>query len=121
MQIDKIERERLVIEGEENILTPVRISGGLPKPIEAYVSVPPKMPAKLPQGSYSYSIKLKGYFWPDGKAERRWRIESNEVILRVEKGGPTPTPTPTKRTPGFETIFALIGIIIVAYLVRKDK
>ncbi len=115
MQIDKIERERLVIEGEENILTPIRISGGLPVTREAYVSVPPKMPAG------SYSIKLKGYFWPDGKAERRWRIESNEAILHVEVRGPTPTPTPTKRTPGFETIFALIGIIIVAYLVRKDK
>ena len=121
MQIDKIERERLVIEGEENILTPIGISGGLPVTREAYVSVLPEMPAKLPQGSLSYSIKLKGYFWPDGKAERRWRIESNEAILHVEVRGPTPTPTPTKRTPGFETIFALIGIIIVAYLVRKDK
>ena len=113
VQIDKIEREGLVIEGEENIFTPVRISGGLPKPIEAYVKAP-----GMPTGSYP--IKLKGYYWVEGNPERRRSIESNEVILEVQHipvGGPSPTPT--KRTPGFETIFALIGIIIVISCQKK--
>jgi len=111
VDIQKIERtEGLVIKGEENILTPVRISEGLPKTIEAYVSAP-----GMPAGSYS--IKLRGYYWVEGNPERRGSIESNEVILHVETRGPSQTPT--KRTPGFETIFALIGTIILAYFVRK--
>lgn len=111
VDIQKIERtEGLVIKGEENILTPVRISKGLPKTIEAYVSAP-----GMPAGPYS--IKLRGYYWVEGNPERRKSIESNEVILHVETRGPSQTPT--KRTPGFETIFALIGTIILAYLVRK--
>ena len=100
----------LVIEGEENIRTSVRISEGLPETREAYVSAP-----NMPAGPYS--IKLRGYYWVEGNPERRRSIESNEVILHVETRGPSQTPT--KRTPGFETIFALIGTIILAYLVRK--
>jgi len=110
VDIQEIECEGLVIEREENIRTSVRISGGLPETREAYVSAP-----GMPAGSYS--IKLRGYYWVEGNPERRRSIESNEVILHVERGGPSPTPT--KRTPGFETIFALIGTIILAYLVRR--
>lgn len=32
---------------------------------------------------------------------------------------PAPTPTPTKSAPGFEAIFAIAGLIAIAYLMRK--
>ena len=32
---------------------------------------------------------------------------------------PKPTPTPEKKTPGFEAIFAIAGLVAVAYLLRR--
>jgi len=34
---------------------------------------------------------------------------------------PTPTPTPKKKTPGFEAVFAIAGLIAVAYLLRRRE
>ena len=35
--------------------------------------------------------------------------------------GPTPTPTPTPKEPGFEAVFAIAGLLAVAYLVVRRK
>jgi PGF-CTERM protein len=34
---------------------------------------------------------------------------------------PTPTPTATKNTPGFEGVFAIAGLLAVAYLVLRQR
>ncbi|MCS7130941.1 MAG: PGF-CTERM sorting domain-containing protein [Archaeoglobaceae archaeon] len=34
---------------------------------------------------------------------------------------PTPTPTPKPFIPGFEAIFAIAGLIALAYLMNKAK
>jgi PGF-CTERM protein len=34
---------------------------------------------------------------------------------------PTPTPEPTPKPPGFEAIFAIAGLLAVAYLVHRRK
>ena len=34
---------------------------------------------------------------------------------------PTPTPTPTPEPPGFEAVFAIAGLLAVAYLVMRRK
>ena len=31
------------------------------------------------------------------------------------------TPTPTPKQPGFEAVFALAGLLAVAYLIRREK
>ncbi len=41
-----------------------------------------------------------------------------EVTPAVPTG--TPAPTPTKKVPGFETIFALAGLLAIAYLLRRE-
>lgn len=35
--------------------------------------------------------------------------------------GPMPTPTPTPNGPGFEAIFAIAGILVVAYLIHRKR
>jgi PGF-CTERM protein len=42
-----------------------------------------------------------------------------EEILATPK--PTPTPEPTPKPPGFEAIFAIAGLLAVAYLVHRRK
>jgi PGF-CTERM protein len=34
---------------------------------------------------------------------------------------PTPTPTPTPKPPGFEAVFAIAGLLAVAYILRGRK
>lgn len=34
---------------------------------------------------------------------------------------PTPTPEPTPEPPGFEAVFAIVGLLAVAYLLRRRK
>ena len=49
-----------------------------------------------------------------------YHIEVNEPVTAIE---PTPTPaeTPEPDAPGFEAIFAITGLLAVAYLVRRKK
>jgi PGF-CTERM protein len=63
-----------------------------------------------------YSIKLKGYYWLADDPSNIKQIESNEVSFTVT-GGAVPTPKP----PGFESVFAIIGLLAVACLIRRRK
>jgi len=104
--------EGAIIKGNyrEDILTDVRVSGGSPVIKMVYVS------ATLPG---TYPIKLKGYYWLEDEPNNRMQIESNEVDLKAESRGPKTTPTPTP--PGFEAIFAIAGLLAVAYLVGRKR
>jgi PGF-CTERM protein len=50
-------------------------------------------------------------------------VEVVEEILATPEPTPTPTPTPepTPEPPGFEAIFAIAGLLAVAYLVHRRK
>lgn len=100
-----------IIKGDyrEDILTDVRVSGGSPVIKTVYV------------GAIwgTHPIKLKGYYWLEDKPSNRIQIESNEVYLEAKRIGTKSTPTPTP--PGFEAIFAIAGLLAVAYLVGRRK
>jgi len=34
---------------------------------------------------------------------------------------PTPTPTPTEEVPGFEAVFAIAGLLAIAYVVLRRR
>jgi len=52
-----------------------------------------------------------------------WKFETKEIKWSVTPAVITPTTTPTtpakKPTPGFEAIFAITGLLAVAYLLRR--
>lgn len=58
----------------------------------------------------------------DGICDNPFRINENNVdLLPLAKlSAPAPTPTP-KPTPGFEAIFAIAGLLAVAYLLRRKS
>jgi PGF-CTERM protein len=43
-----------------------------------------------------------------------------EEILATPKPTPKPTPEPTPKPPGFEALFAIVGLLAVAYLLRRN-
>ena len=34
---------------------------------------------------------------------------------------PTPTPTPSPPIPGFEVVFAIIGLLVITHLLRRGR
>ncbi|MEA3342995.1 MAG: PGF-CTERM sorting domain-containing protein [archaeon] len=59
------------------------------------------------------------------KAEDRYGFFSGAVATVNPAPTPTPTPkptaTPTPTPPGFEAVFAIAGLLAIAYLVRRTK
>jgi len=96
---------------EKDICTPVLVSGDAPVETKtAYIGA-------ITGGTYS--IKVKGYYWLEGSSNKI-PIESNAVSLKAQVRGPKPTPKP--KTPGFEIVFTIMGLLAVAYLVgRRNK
>ncbi|MDI6810681.1 MAG: PGF-CTERM sorting domain-containing protein [archaeon] len=50
----------------------------------------------------------------------------SEQIITIESGvtpevTPTPSPTPTPTPPGFEAVFAIAGLLTVAYRVLRRR
>jgi len=88
------------------------------------------------KGISSESVKLARYnnTWEILKTEKVSE-DSERIYYKAEIPGfsvfaviaapaatpPTPTPTPKPPTPGFEVIFAIAGLIAVAYLLRKKQ
>ena len=67
-----------------------------------------------------------GGTWYDALSEKEGDIESTSVSVRVAETptpSPTPTPAPSPPTPGFEAVFALAGLLIVAvrFLFRRKR
>jgi PGF-CTERM protein len=52
-------------------------------------------------------------------------LSERRVIIYIPVQTPTPavieTPTPEKGVPGFEAIFAIAGLLAVAYLLRRRR
>ena len=48
-------------------------------------------------------------------------INTKEKSVAIPTLPPSETPTPTKEVPGFEAIFAIAGLLTVAYLVGRKK
>jgi PGF-CTERM protein len=46
---------------------------------------------------------------------------STFVLFAAPEVTPTPTPRPRWRIPGFEAVFAIVGLLAVAYLFREKK
>ena len=49
------------------------------------------------------------------------RETSTEIYIMTEVPTPTPTPMPTPTPPGFEAVFAIAGLLAVAYLLKRRK
>ncbi|MCK4398102.1 MAG: hypothetical protein KAV25_03845 [Methanophagales archaeon] len=55
--------------------------------------------------------------WYDALSEKEGNIKSTSVYVRVaETPVSSPTPTPSPPVPGFEAVFALAGLFVVAVL-----
>jgi hypothetical protein len=111
VEIQEISRSKGVMikeEDERAILTSFEVMSG--KPEVKTISVNAREAGE-------YSIKLKGYYCLADDPSNSKQIESNEVSFKVA-GGAVPTPEP----PGFESVFAIIGLLTVAYLIiRRNK
>ncbi len=66
--------------------------------------------------------------WYDALNEKEGDIERTDVSVRVAEtytppSSPTPTPTPSPPVPGFEAVFALAGLFVVAvrFLFRRKR
>ena len=57
--------------------------------------------------------------WYDAMSEKEGDIESTHVSLRMAEASPTPAPTsaPAPPVPGFEAVYALAGLLMVAVAV----
>ena len=112
--IQEISSDGAIIKGDyrADILTDARVSGGSPIIKTVYVG------ATL---AGTYPIKLKGYYWLEDEPNNRIQVESKEVNLEVRRIGTKSTPTPTPTPPGFEAIFAIAGLLALAYLVGRRK
>lgn len=69
-----------------------------------------------------------GGTWYDALSEKEGDIESTSVFVRVAEtptppSSPTHIPTPSPPVPGFEAVFALAGLFVVAvlFLFRRKK
>ena len=49
------------------------------------------------------------------------RETSTEIYIMTERPPATPPPTPTPTPPGFEIVFAIVGLLAVAYLLRRGR
>jgi len=85
-------------------------------------------------GKFEYNRfipKERGYYnlvfsYPAGTgqtyaAQDGWLSTSGTAFYVSEETTPTPTPTPTPPTLGFEAVFAIIGLLAVAYLIRRGR
>lgn len=110
VEIQEISRDDGVIiteEDERAILTSFEVMSG--KPEVRTISVGASRRGE-------YSIKLTGYYWLENNPNNPNYIESEEKSFKMT-GEVVPTPEP----PGFESVFAIIGILAVAYLIRRRK
>jgi len=55
--------------------------------------------------------------WYDAMSEKEGDIESTHVSLRMAEASPTPTSAPAPPVPGFEAVYALAGLLVVAVAV----
>jgi len=59
---------------------------------------------------------------PEGSGNMPKELKSLVQLEPVEPTpSPTPTPTPTPEEPGFEAVFAIAGILAIAYLVLRRR
>lgn len=68
--------------------------------------------------------KLDTWFFTKGGVGIGIPIEMNKLVfIGEEEVGPTPAPTPTTapEQPGFEMVFAIAGLLTVAYLISRRK
>jgi len=77
---------------------------------------PSEVTVVVPAGYTHLKFKLV-----DGDLDWETIILYKDMTLEVEEVSPTPTPTPTPTmpTPGFEAVFALCGLIALAYLLGR--
>ena len=57
----------------------------------------------------------------DATSEDESQVLSLMHSISVPETQPTPTPTPTPKPQGFEAIFAIAGLLAIAYLLRRRK
>jgi PGF-CTERM protein len=57
----------------------------------------------------------------DGKIDEEKEPVSEVIEVIPEIPTPSPSPTPTPTPPGFEVIFAIAGLLAVAYVLRRKK
>ena len=55
--------------------------------------------------------------WYDAMSEKEGDIESTHVSVRMAEASPTPTSAPAPPVPGFEAVYALAGLLVVAVAV----
>ena len=100
---------------------------------QTYVSGQKVLFAVVNETSIRYEVRAplegSGTFdgtWYDALNEKEGDIERTDVSVRVAEtytppSSPTPTPTPSPPVPGFEAVFALAGLFVVAvrFLFRR--
>ena len=93
---------------------------------QTYVSGQKVLFAVVNETSIRYEVQApsegSGTFsgtWYDALSEKEGNIKSTSVYVRVAETptpSPSPTPTPSPTVPGFEVVFALAGLFVVAVL-----
>ena len=67
-------------------------------------------------------IHASGYYWPGQNKDNSYPISWTHSFKIQPKPVATPTPAPGETpTPGFEAVFAIAGLLAIAYLVGRKK
>ena len=76
-----------------------------------------EVPSDATAGDYPISGKISNASGVIGSV----KDENKVTVERVASLPPSPTPAPTPTPPGFEAVFAIAGLLAVAYLVLSRK
>ena len=68
-----------------------------------------------------HTLHFSGLYYPGKNKDLYNPISLTYPLEIIEINGPTPTKTPTPTPPGFEAIFAIAGLLAVAYLVGRRR
>jgi len=104
-----------------NVSISLEVAGASSESFTIYSS--PYLPLERTEIKYNY-IPKEG--WKSGKYEFTEKVIADGILyavspVRTVEAPPESTPTPTPRPPGFEAVFAITGLLVVAYLIRRRK
>nr|CBH39673.1 hypothetical membrane protein [uncultured archaeon] len=105
------EEEEEEEEGEEPTPTPTLAPGVTPTPETNVTVTPSPTPTLAPGVTPSPTLAPRVIPTPKPAA----------TTSPVAKPKPTPTPTPKPAVPGFEAIFAIVGILSIAYILQRRR
>jgi PGF-CTERM protein len=73
-----------------------------------------------------YEVKAETRYSLEGEDEPKMQDETLKLIVAppptpTPSIAPTVTPSPTPEPPGFEAVFAIAGVLSIAYLVLRKR